>query len=228
MSLVVTGGGSGIGLATARLAAESGERVAVLDLDPGAWDGLALPADVTDAAAVRDAIRAAAESLGPVTALVTCAGIAPPGGLCDTEPAEWRRVFEVNVYGTVHAMRAVTPMMRAEGGGAMVTVSSVAAHRGGGLLGGTPYAASKAAVIGLTRAAARELAPHGIRVNSVAPGPVATPLLGEETDRFADATLLHRLAQPGEIAGAALFLLGPHACNITGETLNVNGGAHFG
>jgi 2-hydroxycyclohexanecarboxyl-CoA dehydrogenase len=225
VTLIVTGGGSGIGLATARGAVAAGTRVAVLDLDVSAVSGevdMAIPVDVTDADAIRDAIGNVSE----VSALATCAGIAPPGGLLDTDDAAWERVLRVNVLGTVHAMRAAAPAMRDAGEGAIVTVSSVAALRGGGLLGGTPYAASKAAVIGLTRAAARELAPHGIRVNSVAPGPVATPLLAEP-DQYAAATLLNRVADPAEIAEAVLFLLGPAGRNITGETLNTNGGAHF-
>ncbi|WP_158882216.1 SDR family NAD(P)-dependent oxidoreductase [Amycolatopsis anabasis] len=225
MTLVVTGGGSGIGLVTARRAADAGLRVAVLDRKVGAVPtnvDIAIPVDVTDSDRVHNAMR----SIGPISALATCAGIAPPGGLLDTDPEELQRVFQVNVFGTVYAMRAVAPVMREAGEGAIVTVSSVAAHRGGGLLGGTAYAASKAAVIGLTKAAARELAPHGIRVNSVAPGPVATPLL-TEPERFARDTLLNRVADADEIAEAVLFLLGPGGRNITGETLNTNGGAHF-
>ncbi|WP_020669861.1 SDR family NAD(P)-dependent oxidoreductase [Amycolatopsis nigrescens] len=225
MTLVVTGGGSGIGLATARLAVARGIRVAVLDLDVSAVDGevdLAIPVDVTDA----DRVHSVVHSIGPVSGLATCAGIAPPAGLLDTGPSGLRGLFELNVFGTAYAMQACVPAMRAAGDGAMVTVSSVAAHRGGGLLGGTPYAASKAAVLGLTRAAARELAPFGIRVNSVAPGPVATPLLADDP-RFAESTLLGRVAPAEEIAEAVLFLLGPGGRNITGETLNSNGGAYF-
>jgi hypothetical protein len=120
--------------------------------------------------------------------------MAPSSSLPDTEPDQLQRVFQINVFGTAHALRAVAPVMRSGGGGSIVTVSSVAAHRGGGLLGEAAYAASKAALIGLTNAAARELAPHGIRVNSVAPGPVATPLLADAS-RFADATLLGRVGK---------------------------------
>jgi NAD(P)-dependent dehydrogenase (short-subunit alcohol dehydrogenase family) len=227
VSLLITGGGSGIGLATARRAAETGTDVGVLDLDVSAWPGFGVEADIADPGAVRAAADAVAERLGPVTALVTCAGVVERAALRDTDPDRLRHVFDVNVFGTVYAMQAVVDSMRAAGGGQIVTVSSVAAHRGGGLLGGAAYAASKAGVIGLTRAAARELAPDGIRVNSVAPGPVATPVLGESAGRFAEATLLRRVARPEEIADAVLFLLGPGSADITGETLNVNGGAHF-
>lgn len=224
MTLVVTGGGSGIGLATVRLALAAGLSVAVLDLDVSTVSGVdkAISVDVTDPERVHRAVR----SLGPLTGLVTCAGIAPSGGLLDSSPDDFHRVFDVNVHGTAYAMRAVAPVLRDGGGGAIVTIASVAAHRGGGLLGGTPYAASKAAVIGLTRAAAREFAPFGITVNSVAPGPVRTPLLAEP-EAFAATTLLNRVATPEEVAEAVLFLLGPGGRNITGEVLNTNAGAHF-
>lgn len=228
MTIVVTGGGSGIGLATAQLAEKRRIRVAVLDLGAGAWHGDFWTVDVNDRAGVHEATHAAARKLGPVTALVTCAGIAPPTDIRQVSTTELQRVFEINVYGAVYAIQAAAELMRAEGGGSIVTLSSVAAHRGGGLLGGAPYAASKSAVLGLTRAAARELADDGIRVNCVAPGPVDTPIhRGNDVENFAGSTLLDRVADPTEVAESVLFLLGSAGANITGETLNVNGGAHF-
>lgn len=240
-TVVVTGGGSGLGRAVCELAAAEGARVAVLDRRVRAaratvarLDGaehVALAVDVADRAGVHAAVEQAAATLGPPSGLVACAGVSARRPLEALEPAELHALFDVNVFGAIYAIQAVVPAMRAARRGAVVTVSSVAAHTGGGFLGGAHYAASKAALIGLTKGLARELAPAGIRVNALAPGPVATPMLDgaarEQRRAFADATLLRRLGRPHEIASAAVFLLSDASAYVTGETLNVNGGAYL-
>ena len=225
---VVTGAASGIGAATVAALLANDTAVVALDLAEPATGTRRYAVDVADPDEVVDAVEDAAAALGPVGMLATCAGISGPGTVTD-DLGSWHRMMQVNLFGTLHCLRAVLPGMRARGGGSVVTVGSVAAHRGGGLLGGAPYATSKAGVLGLTRAAARELAPDGIRVNAVAPGPVDSPMLRADGDphRFAHATLLERIADPDEIATAIRYLLSPAAASVTGETLNVNGGAHF-
>lgn len=239
--VLVTGGGSGIGRAVCELAAGRGAAVAAVDLDASAAAATvaSLPggrhasrgADVTDPSALADAVEAVSDAVGPPTRLVACAGVTARVPLARLSPEELRRVFDVNVFGTVYACQAVVPAMRRAGEGAIAIVSSVAAQTGGGFLGGAHYAASKAALVGLARGLARELAPAGIRVNAVAPGPAETPLLEDASATarrsFARATLLRRIADPSEVAAAIVFAVGPDASYMTGETINVNGGAHF-
>lgn len=236
--VVVTGGASGIGSATCACAAASGAQVVLLDVDDRAATvakGIGPAAtsravDVSDASSVADAVAEVVAAQGRVDALVTCAGIVVASGVEDITAEHAARIFAVNVLGTLHAVQAALTAMPS--GGAVVTVASVAAHRGGGLFGGSTYAASKAAVIGLTRGMAREVAHRGIRVNCVAPGPVDTPLLAgldsDQRDRVLGSTLLGRFARAEEVAAAVCFLLSDAASYVTGETLNVNGGSHFG
>ncbi len=238
-TLVVTGGGSGIGAAVCLRAAARGAAVVVLDLDAKAAARTATACgsgavhahvDVTDSQAMSASVRqACAESGGAVWGLVTAAGIVSAQPIGTIAPVEARRVLDVNVLGVINAIQAVLPLL-ARGSG-VVNISSVAAHSGGGFFGASTYAASKAAVIGLTRGVARELAAIGVRVNCVAPGPVDTPMLeslapGDRT-RIAEAALLRRLSTAQDIAAAICFLLSDEAGSITGETVNVNGGACF-
>lgn len=238
-TVLVTGGASGIGRATCARAARRGARVLVLDVDAAAaadtvrsldGEGHAhATADVTDLAQVRAAVSALTEGATP-TALVVSAGIAQPRTIDEVTPSDLERTFRVNVFGAVYSVQAALPGLRASGG-AIVLLSSVAAQIGGGLFGGPHYAASKAALLGLSRSLARELAP-GIRVNAVAPGPTDTPILAELSDedrrRVAERSLLGRIAKPEEIAEAVLWLLGPDSTHVTGETLSVSGGMFLG
>ncbi|WP_037570621.1 SDR family NAD(P)-dependent oxidoreductase [Phaeacidiphilus oryzae] len=242
--VLITGGASGIGRACAHRAAADGARVGVLDLDaeaaravaaelpgePGAHAGAG--ADVSDGARMAAAVDGLRDRVGPFTGLVASAGIAPRGGIDTVTDEQLRSAFAVNVGGVVHAVQAVLPDLRSARAGSIVALASLAAFRGGGLLGGTAYAASKGAVVSLIRALARELAADRIRVNAIAPGPTATPMLGaadeSENRAFAETTLLGRAGEAEELAGTAAFLLGPDAGFITGQVLHANGGAHFG
>ena len=228
---VVTGGASGIGLATVHAFLAAGARVAVMDRDATEITGvLCLRGDVGDPVAVAASHEAIRAALGPVTTLVTAAGISNGKVLEACEPAEWDAVFRVNVTGTYLWMRAVLPGMAA--GGAIVTVASQLAIAGG--RGNAAYIASKGAVISLTRSVAVEVAPRGIRVNALAPGAVETPMLARSFARALDPAAakagsearhaMGRLGRPEEVAQAALYLASDSASFTTGVVLPVDGG----
>jgi len=241
-SVLITGGASGIGLACARLVADRGARVAIVDLDLSAaeraigdlaGDGhVAIGADVTDA----DAMRNAADQLGRaggITGLVAAAGIVSRSSLLEIDVSEFRRVLDINVVGVQNTISAAgSHLIRADPFASVVVLGSAAAFTGGGLMGNGAYATSKAALIGLVRGYARELAPHGIRVNMVAPGATETPMTDVlsvgDRHRIAGLSLLGRLSRAEEIAAAVAFLLAPDVGTITGQILHVNGGVVFG
>jgi NAD(P)-dependent dehydrogenase (short-subunit alcohol dehydrogenase family) len=233
---VVTGGGSGIGKAACELLSRDGYRVVVADRDVAAAqevaqhiDGHAVQVDVADEASVVNLFDEALRYFdGTLDALATPAGIADLTPFMDLDAATFRRVHDVNVIGTFLCVREAAKRMRE--GGRICTVASVAGKRGGGLSGTAAYAASKGAVLALSRNAARALAERGIAVNCVAPGATITPML---KDAFADpqqrarvegGTLLKRSAEPHEIAEAIVWLLSPRSSFVDGETLTVDGG----
>ena len=231
LAAVVTGGGSGIGRATARLLAERGARVAVLDLKPGTeFTGLA--ADVTDDASVRGAIAAAAGRLGGIDILVNNAGIGAIGTVEDNPDAQWHQVFDVNVVGIVRVTRAALPYLRGSRHAAIVNTCSIAATAG--LPQRALYSATKGAVLSLTLAMAADHLHEGIRVNCVNPGTADTPwvgrLLSQADDPAAERAALERrqpmgrLVSADEVAAAIAYLASPQASSVTGTALAVDGG----
>jgi 2-keto-3-deoxy-L-fuconate dehydrogenase len=231
LAAVVTGGGSGIGLAAARLLAARGAKVAVLDLEPGD-EFTGLTADVTDDASVRHAIEAAAERLGGIDILVNNAGIGATGTVADNPDEEWHRVYDVNVVGMVRATRAALPYLRASAHAAIVNTCSIAATAG--LPQRALYSATKGAVLSLTLAMAADHIHEGIRVNCVNPGTADTPWVGRLLEAAADPAAeraalearqpMGRLVTAEEVAAAIAYLASPSASSVTGTALAVDGG----
>jgi NAD(P)-dependent dehydrogenase (short-subunit alcohol dehydrogenase family) len=231
LAAVVTGGGSGIGLATARLLAERGANVAVLDLKPGP-EFLGVVTDVTDDVSVRDAVGTAGDRLGGIDVLVNNAGIGATGTVADNPDDEWHRVFDVNVVGMVRVTRAALPRLRRSAHAAIVNTCSVAA------LAGLPqralYSATKGAVLSLTLAMAADHLHEGIRVNCVSPGTADTPwvgrLLAAAGDPDAERAALEqrqpmgRLVTAEEVAAGIVYLASPAAASVTGTALAIDGG----
>jgi NAD(P)-dependent dehydrogenase (short-subunit alcohol dehydrogenase family) len=231
-SAVVVGGGSGIGRASAELLATRGWRVVVLDLhapdtDPAGVEAV-LEVDARDSAAVSEALARAEAQVGALTGAVHAAGTARVTPLLEIEPKEWELVIGVNLTGAWNVLRAITTRFAAQGGGSFVAVSSVDAERP--VAGLAHYCASKAGLESLVRVAALELGASGVRVNAVAPGVVATPLMKPMLDRspvredFLEHIPLGRIADPIEIASAVAFLLSEDSRYITGHTLVADGG----
>ena len=230
----VTGGGSGIGLATARLLAARGARVAALDLDPAPAAEPALPvtADVTDDDSVRAAVATVVERFGALDVLVNNAGIGATGTVEDNSEEEWRRVLDVNLLGIVRASRAALPHLRRSSAPAIVNTCSIAA------LAGLPrralYSATKGAVLALTLAMAADHVGEGIRVNCVVPGTADTPwvrrLLDATPDPERELAALRarqptgRLVSADEVANAIAYLASPLASSTVGTALAVDGG----
>lgn len=223
---VVTGAASGLGAAVAAVLLAGGRRVAGLDLRPSPGTDLPVEVDVTDAAAVSEAVARIERDLGPVDELVTAAGIYEMAPVEEIDDARWERMLRVNLAGTATVCAALLPGMVERGRGAVVTISSDLGV--GGSEGDAHYAASKGAIVGLTRALATEVAGSGVSVNSVAPGAADTPMLEETSPwraaEFLDTLPVRRLVRPDEIAAAALHLLDVGAA-VSGQVLSPNAGA---
>lgn len=231
---VVTGGGSGLGLATATLLAQRGARVACLDIEPsGAPESLLrLKADVTDDQSVRTAIAAVVEQLGGIDIVINNAGIGAQGTVETNPDDEWQRVFDVNVFGMVRVARAALPHLRKSSSAVIVNTCSIAATAG--LPSRALYSATKGAVLSLTLAMAADHVAEGIRVNCVNPGTADTPwvrrLLDATDDPDAELAALRarqpmgRLVSAPEVAAAIAYLASPLAAATTGAALAVDGG----
>jgi 2-hydroxycyclohexanecarboxyl-CoA dehydrogenase len=239
----VTGGGRGIGRAIALRLARAGTAVGILDLDGTTARAVAneiivaggratgVDADVSDLVAVEHATRAVEEALGPVDVLVNNAGWERLALFVESDPALWDRIIAVNFRGVLHTTRAVVRGMVERGRGRIVSISSDAGRVGS--TGEAVYSGCKAAIIGFSKALAREVARQGITVNVVCPGPADTQLLadvmtGERGQKILagmQRTIpLGRLAQPEDVAGAVAYLVSDEAAYVTGQVLSVSGG----
>jgi NAD(P)-dependent dehydrogenase (short-subunit alcohol dehydrogenase family) len=237
---VISGAASprGIGLATARLFAEHGACVAILDLDEEAARAAAealggehrgFACNVTDRASCQEAADRAIEAFGHVDALINNAGITQPLKLMEISAKDWDPVLDVNLRGVLNLSQALVPHMRERKRGSIACMSSVSAQRGGGIFGGPHYSAAKAGVLGLAKAMARELGPDGIRVNCVTPGLIQTDITGGKlTDEMRREILkgipLNRLGSADDVAGVYLFLASHLSAYVTGAVIDVNGG----
>ena len=234
----ITGGSSGIGKAAVRKFAGAGDQVAftflhseaaarALESETGAF---AIRADVSDSAQVNRARDAILSRFGRIDVLVCAAGVAGKGLLMDQTDEAYDRIMNTNLFGTFAAIRAGLPCMIERRGGSIVTVSSMWGETGGACE--ALYSASKAGIIGLTRAVAKEVGSAGIRVNCISPGVIDTPmnadLSPEDVDSLVEETPLGRIGMAEEVAEAICFLAGESAGFITGQVLPVNGGIVIG
>ena len=237
---IVTGGASGIGLASAELLAAAGASVAIVDRDKTAAEqalekiggkGLAFATDVAKESEIDATTAAVLKQFGRIDILVNSAGTAIRRPATEVSVEDWDKVMNVNTTGTFLFSRSVARGMIARNeGGAIVQISSIMGFSGGGLYPNISYQTSKGAVVNMTRALAVEWAPHQIRVNAVAPTYVKTPFIAglmaqpELVQRIEAMTPLRRLAEASEIASAVLYLASPAAAMVTGHTLMVDGG----
>ncbi|MEW6272174.1 MAG: SDR family NAD(P)-dependent oxidoreductase [Thermodesulfobacteriota bacterium] len=240
---VVTGAASGMGLAIARHLAARGDRVALLDLHGDAATRAAetlreagarvtaAEVDVADRAAIERALRKVRAELGPIAIVVTSAGLDAFEPFTGITPGSWERILAINLTGTFHCLQAAVPDMIEARWGRMVTISSSSAQSGAARM--AHYVASKAGVIGLTKALALELAPHGITVNTIPPGMIDTPMLRRaeaggdvgKLDKVAARVIpVGRTGTPEDVAVTCGFLCSDEAAFITGQVIGVNGG----
>lgn len=243
-TVVLTGGGGGIGGATCRRFGAAGARVAVLDRDiasaeataeairSAGGEAKAFACDITSRAEVDAAVSGASEALGPIDILVNNAGWDVFKPFLKTEPQEWERLIAINLTGMLHMHHAVLPGMVERGGGRVVNIASDAARVGSS--GEAVYAACKGGIVAFSKTLAREHARHGITVNVVCPGPTETALFADFKQGAGDPEKLEqafrrsiplgRIGQPDDLPGAVLFFASDDAAYVTGQVLSVSGG----
>ena len=237
---LVTGGAAGIGRESAILLAEAGARVAVVDINlPGAeqtvramGEGLAIHCDLGNPQQVTGMCRQVLTELGGIDILVNCGGIISyREGIGSVTLDEWDLVLDVNLRGMYLVCRELVEPMKARRDGRIINFASLAG-RIGGIEAGIHYAASKAGVVGFSRTLAKEVGPHGITVNVLAPGVILTGPVREQVggreDSYTRQIPLRRLGGPREVAGVVLFLASPLASYLTGLVVDVNGGLYMG
>ena len=247
---VITGGARGLGREIASALFDAGYQLVVSgrdkdalvetthSLDPSSELVLAVPADIRDEQAVHDLAAATLDRFGRIDVLVNNSGIAgPTAPLWETSSSEWLETLTTNVFGTFLCCRAILPAMVAQRSGSIVTIGSMTGKRA--LFGRTSYAASKTALIGMTRTLAAEAGPYGIRVNLISPGPLEGERIrhvfaaqaqsrgitaAEARAEMVSDSPLGRLVLPSDVAAAVVFLAGTNSESITGEDLNVSAG----
>jgi NAD(P)-dependent dehydrogenase (short-subunit alcohol dehydrogenase family) len=231
----VTGGASGIGLAIAERLGDEGARIAILDISDttstaAATKGFGVEVDVSDPTQMEAALLAVVEHYGRLDILVNNAGIDGPTAPTAEYPVrDYARVIDVNLTGVFNGMRFGIPHLIAHGGGSIVNVASGAAVKA--IPGLSPYCASKAGIVALSRTAAVEYAPHGVRINTILPGAIETPLLAQVMAHSPDVIgvmaaqhPIGRIGTPNEVAAAVAYLASDDASFVTGVTLPVDGG----
>ncbi|TQJ58234.1 NAD(P)-dependent dehydrogenase (short-subunit alcohol dehydrogenase family) [Arthrobacter sp. SLBN-83] len=241
---VLTGAASarGIGRATADRLASEGWSIAILDINAEdakaaaaeigssrAVKAIGVGADVSDEASVDRAITEIEQALPPIVGLVNLAGISSPTPFMETTVAEWDKVFAINMRGTFLVSQRVLKGMIERELGRIVSISSISAQRGGGTYSKVAYSASKAGILGFTRALAREVGEHNITVNAIAPGPIDTDIMGgtlteERKAQMSEGIMMGRVGTREEVAALIAFLLSADAGYITAATYDINGG----
>jgi len=242
--MIVTGAGSGVGRETALMLSRQGAKVVICDVnsealsntkesicarsDDRACDVLDFAADLSDESVIQQVILQVDRHYGQIDGVINCVGIWDSAPVESVSAASLERIFKINVFGMFYMCREVFPIMKRKGSGCIVNIASTAGEYGS-ISPAAHYAASKGAVIALSKSLAREGAPFGIRVNVISPGPLNTAMLGltdeKQLSLISGRTLLGRVGEAGDIAHAVLYLISPASSWVTGEVLRVNGGS---
>ncbi|MGL4634627.1 MAG: SDR family NAD(P)-dependent oxidoreductase [Beijerinckiaceae bacterium] len=241
---IITGAGSarGLGRATAKLFAEHGAKVVVMDIDAAlakettsllkGRGHLSLKCDVTSRKECDKAVARVIARYGHVDVLINNAGVTSPHRVMEVTDDIYNRIMDINMRGCFHMTQAVTPFMRQTKSGSIVNMASVSAQRGGGVFGGSHYAAAKGAILGYTKACARELGPDNIRVNAINPSMIDTDITGgaltaERRAAILESIPMGRVGDAIEVANCYLFLASSMSSYVTGSELDINGGSHI-